>query len=213
MVKVFRCPECGSVVEVSEENIITPLSTKRIKVLLCPHPQVGAQNHVYQHIVRIKYRGKWEDPTNFLISAKEGLHEVIPKTRDEVAFYILRMELWKNGGPIVDGAYLSRYTKAKILWKDKRAIGYYSELTHKNVPIMAEIYVRPQYRGNGYATIMLKDFLSSHKGPVAFYFLNRKCMINLLLKAGAIEKNEERYKFKREIEPLDWQRGVIKDES
>ncbi|RLF86707.1 hypothetical protein DRN41_01910 [Thermococci archaeon] len=209
MVKVFKCPECGSVVEVREENIITPLSTKRIKVLLCPYPQIGVRNHIYQHIVRIKYYGEWEDPKNFLISGKEGLHEVILGTRDEVAFYILRAELWRNGGPIVDGAYLSKHTRAKILWKDKRAIGYYSEFTHTKVPTMAEIYVRPQYRGNGYATEMIRDFLNSHKGPVAFYFIHRKCMRNLLLKVGAIEKGEEGYIFKRQIELLSWQQDPI----
>ncbi|GAB6103235.1 hypothetical protein JCM16138_24580 [Thermococcus atlanticus] len=205
MVQKFRCPECGAEVEANEENIITPLSTKSIKVLLCPSPQIGPGNNIYQHIVRIKYGKKWEKPENFLVSSKEGLHEVIPGTRDEVTHYILRAELWRYGGPIISGAYLSDYTKVKILWKNKRAVGYYSEFA-RLVPTMAELYVRPQYRKNGYATEMVLDFLNSHKGSVAFYFIHKKCMRNLLLKVRAIRRT---YVVDKRIVLLDWQENPI----
>lgn len=209
MVRAFKCPECGAVVEAKKENIITPLSTKRIKILLCPLPQLGVGGNLHQHIVKINYYGDWEDPADFLISGKEGLHEVAPGSRDEVTFYILRTGLWRDGGLFVGGAYISDKVRVKILWKNYKAVGYYSEFTHLDVPLMAEIYVMPPYRGRGYATEMIRDFLDSHEGPVAFYFIDKKCTRNLLIKAGVLEKVENGYIFKRPIKLLDWQANPI----
>jgi len=203
MVRSFECPVCGAKVEVSKENIITPLSTKRIKVLLCPRPAPA------QHVVRVKYGKKWERPEEFLISPKDGLHEVVPGSRDEVAHYILRSELIRTGGPHVSGAYVSKVVKIKILWKDLRAVGYYSEFVHLPVPVLAELYVRPGYRNRGYATEMVKDFLNSHPGPVAFYFIHKKCMRNLLMKAGVIQKTSDRYIIDDRIRLLYWQANPI----
>ena len=198
MVKSFECPVCGEEVEVREEYIITPLSTKRVKFLV--------HNPTVIHIVRVRYHGKWEDPALFLGSGKHGFHEVIPRTRDEITFFLLRNQLMLEGGPMADGASLSPVLRAKILWKNGHAVGYYSEYTHLPVPTMAEIYVRPEYRNRGYATEMVKDFLDSHPGPVAFYHIHKKCMRNLLLKVGLVRKT---YIPTERLALLSWQANPI----
>ncbi|WP_457750920.1 GNAT family N-acetyltransferase [Thermococcus sp.] len=199
----FKCPECGASVKVEKENIVTPLSTKRIKILLCPRPASA------QHVVRVKYSGKWERPEEFLISSKNGLYEVVPKSRDEVAHYILRSELIRSNGLYVGGAYISNVVKAKILWKDGQAVGYYSEFVHLPVPVLAELYVRPKFRNRGYATEMVKDFLNSHPGPVAFYHIHKKCIRNILMKVGLVKKTSEGYIGDKRLCLLDWQANPI----
>ncbi|AHL22049.1 hypothetical protein [Thermococcus nautili] len=57
-------------------------------------------------ISRVKYYGKLVDASLFLVSSKEGLHEVIPGTRDEVTHALLRYKLKIEGSPYADGAYI-----------------------------------------------------------------------------------------------------------
>ena len=161
-------------------------------------------------ISRVKYYGKLVDASLFLVSSKEGLHEVIPGTRDEVTHALLRHKLQIEGSPYADGAYIYDVIRAKILWKNGRAVGYYSEFTHLEFPTLAEIYVAPEYRGHGYGIEMLKDFVNSHRGePIAFYHIHKKCMRDLLTKVGLVKRSSEGYIMDSIIQLLHWQRDPI----
>ena len=157
----------------------------------------------YGSISCVRYYGKLLDANLFLVSSREGLHEVIPGTRDEVTHALLRYSLMIEGSPYADGAYIYDIIRAKILWKEGRAVGYYSEFTHLE-------YVVPKYRGRGYGLAMLKDFVTSHKEePIAFYHIHKKCMRDLLIKIGLAHQNDGGHTLNNRIRLLHWQNSPI----
>ena len=188
-VEKFKCPVCGYSVYATRDNMVAPFTTKRIKILLCPHYEIYS-GEIMQHLVAIKCDGEWRRPEEFLFNpTKKGLVPVTPESMDEVTLFLLWREARKEG--FHEFKYPNpKWMKVKILWVNMRAVGYYSELEFKGIPILAQMYILQRYRRKGYGTLMVQDFLNSHRGPVGIESPN-EATLQLLEKMGLIREVEE----------------------
>jgi len=198
--KKFTCPVCRHTVYAKRENMVTPLSTDKIKVLLCPRFYIK-NKELFNHLVAIKFYGEWRDPQSFLKNPqRDGIVPVKPGTEDEVTLYLLWREAREEGYTIFRLPRLEYdWIKAKILWVNGTPVGYYLESKIRGIPLLTQLYVRSGHRRKGYGTKLVQDFLDSHPEGIVGIESPNENSLKLLEKIGLIEKVENGYKSKGRI--------------
>lgn len=181
-VTVLECPVCGRRVRDTETDLIGIFpDDESIQILFCPEFD---QRFRGQHVVAFKWRGKWKQPSYFYHNPKrDGLVEVKKGSYDNVTLYLLYLEAIAGDDVNFKRPNLE-WMKAKILWKNGEPVGYYAySVGVHEYPALHQIFVRKKFRRQGYARLMLEDFLGSFEGIILIEEPNEATQ-NLLVKLG-----------------------------
>ena len=184
-VDAVNCDICGMELTCTSENY--NLFVRDLEEVLCPKcNDSGVVNHSLLHSVAIKYRGKWVHTSEFLNKKITDGFLPVKSLRDAITLHVLNYR-----AKIDESSFRSVSPEdSKILWKDGEAIGYQTANKYRRKPCLRQIYVRPEYRRQGHATTMVKEFLSKNKREIYIESPNQTSL-KLLEKMGLITINEK----------------------
>ena len=166
-----ECPECGRIIDCDASHSLR-FGPQIIGCASCPSGKSPV-------VVAVEHQGTFYDSKYFLRDpSKNGILHV--ETDEELrAFEVMRYEASSE-----EPGFISHPEQVmRIKWVNGDAIGFYTDYPFPT-PRLSHIYVRPEFRGTGYAENMVDDFLISHPtGGLEILQPNQKVR-NLLKKMG-----------------------------
>lgn len=184
-VDAVYCNSCDRELTCTSENF--NMLSSNIKEVLCPIcNDSDVKNYFLKHSVAILYRGKWIPTPEFL--HKKSTNGLLPvkSLRDAITLHVLNYK-----GKVDESSFRSVSPEdSKILWKHGEAIGYLTANLSRRIPCLRQIYVRPEYRRRGHATMMIEDFLAKNKGKILVESPN-EASFKMLQKMGLATIDDE----------------------
>lgn len=169
-VNAVRCPKCNKLITCTPENML--MAGFGIADAVCcdkcfDRTKKGVRIPV---VIAIRYKNSWHIPQYFLSDqVKEGL-KIVKNIREWIALSTLNYESEKEGYPFRTPSNKDK-SLHKIYWKNGEAIGYYSYYKLNPIaktPTLNVIYIRPEYRKQGYGTLIWKDFTEQFNSGVIY---------------------------------------------